>query len=137
MEIAVISGKGGTGKSSISAAFATLNKKVVLADCDVDAANLHILFEESYFHPVFKKEETKQKRVTLYSTPSCSWCNVLKNHLKASNIRFTEVDVSQNQEAAEQMVRRSGQRGVPQTDIDGQIIVGFDKNKINSLLGIQ
>jgi glutaredoxin len=61
----------------------------------------------------------------------------LKNHLKASNIRFTEVDVSQNQEAAEQMVRRSGQRGVPQTDIDGQIIVGFDKNKINSLLGIQ
>lgn len=45
MEIAVISGKGGTGKSFISAAFATLNKKVILADCDVDAANMHILFE--------------------------------------------------------------------------------------------
>ncbi len=108
----------------------------VVKGCN-DPAYYISLFEESYFHPVFKKEETKQKRVTLYSTPSCSWCNVLKNHLKASNIHFTEVDVSQNQEAAEQMVRRSGQRGVPQTDIDGQIIVGFDKNKINSLLGIQ
>ena len=47
MEIAVISGKGGTGKSSISAAFATLNGKVVLADCDVDAANLYLLFNPS------------------------------------------------------------------------------------------
>ncbi len=48
MEIAIISGKGGTGKSSISAAFATLNGKVVLADCDVDAANLHLLFNPSH-----------------------------------------------------------------------------------------
>jgi MinD superfamily P-loop ATPase len=48
MEIAVISGKGGTGKSSISAAFATLNGKVVLADCDVDAANLYLIFNPSY-----------------------------------------------------------------------------------------
>lgn len=47
MELAVISGKGGTGKSSISAAFATLNQKVVLADCDVDAANLYLLFNPS------------------------------------------------------------------------------------------
>jgi len=47
MEIAIISGKGGTGKSSISAAFATLNGKVVLADCDVDAANLYLLFNPS------------------------------------------------------------------------------------------
>jgi len=48
MEIAVISGKGGTGKSSISAAFATLNDNVVLADCDVDAANLYLLFNPSH-----------------------------------------------------------------------------------------
>lgn len=48
MEIAVISGKGGTGKSSISAAFATLNRSVVLADCDVDAANLYLLFNPSH-----------------------------------------------------------------------------------------
>jgi len=48
MEIAVISGKGGTGKSSISAAFATLSEKVVLADCDVDAANLYIIFNPTH-----------------------------------------------------------------------------------------
>jgi MinD superfamily P-loop ATPase len=48
MEIAVISGKGGTGKSSISAAFATLSDKVILADCDVDAANLYILFNPTH-----------------------------------------------------------------------------------------
>jgi len=48
MEIAVISGKGGTGKSSISAAFATLDGQVVLADCDVDAANLYLLFNPSH-----------------------------------------------------------------------------------------
>lgn len=52
MEIAVISGKGGTGKSSISAVFATLQPNVVLADCDVDAANLYLLF-----HPTHDKEE--------------------------------------------------------------------------------
>ena len=45
MEIAVISGKGGTGKSSIAAAFATLNEEVVVADCDVDAANLHLVLQ--------------------------------------------------------------------------------------------
>ena len=48
MEIAVISGKGGTGKSSISAAFATLQTNIVLADCDVDAANLYILFNPAH-----------------------------------------------------------------------------------------
>lgn len=52
MEIAVISGKGGTGKSSVSAAFATMQPNVVLADCDVDAANLYILF-----NPIHEKEE--------------------------------------------------------------------------------
>lgn len=48
MEIAILSGKGGTGKSSISAAFATMNMKVVLADCDVDAANLYLIFNPSH-----------------------------------------------------------------------------------------
>jgi glutaredoxin-like YruB-family protein len=95
------------------------------------------LFEESYFHPANKDGLPKQKRVTVYSTPSCSWCTTLKNYLKSQNIQYTDVDVSRNQQAAEDMVRRSGQQGVPQIDIEGRIIVGFDKNKINSLLGIQ
>ncbi|MDY0078621.1 MAG: glutaredoxin domain-containing protein [Bacteroidales bacterium] len=95
------------------------------------------LFEESLFSASMKEGEVPQKRVTVYSTPSCSWCNTLKAYFKTHNIRFTDIDVSKNQQAAEQMVRKSGQQGVPQTDINGQIIVGFDKAKINRLLGIQ
>ncbi|HIE15791.1 MAG TPA: NrdH-redoxin, partial [Bacteroidales bacterium] len=83
------------------------------------------------------KDDKPQKRVTVYSTPSCSWCNTLKTHLRKHRIRFTDIDVSQDQAAAEAMVRRSGQQGVPQTDIEGEIIIGFDKNRINTLLGIQ
>lgn len=73
MEIAIISGKGGTGKSSISAAFATLNGKVVLADCDVDAANLYLLF-----NPIHEEEVVYiggQKAVIDYSRcTSCRSC---------------------------------------------------------------
>lgn len=95
------------------------------------------LFEESYFRALNKIGQAAQKRVIVYTTPSCSWCTTLKNYLKLHNIRYSEVDVSRDQQAAEQMVRRSGKQGVPQTDIEGQIVVGFDKNRINSLLGIQ
>lgn len=77
-----------------------------------------------------------QKRVTVYTTPTCTWCNTIKRHFHEHGIAFQEVDVSLNQKAAEEMVRRSGQQGVPQTDINGEIIVGFDKNRINTLLNI-
>lgn len=80
--------------------------------------------------------ETPQKSVTVYTTPTCTWCNALKAHLRKHGIRFTEVDVASNPTAAEEMVNKSGQRGVPQADIDGEIIVGFDKVRINKLLGI-
>lgn len=81
-------------------------------------------------------DESPQKRVTVYTTPSCSWCNVLKTHLRKNHIHFSEIDVSADPNAAEELVRKSGQQGVPQTDIDGEIIVGFDKNRINKMLGI-
>lgn len=82
------------------------------------------------------KDSFQQKRVVVYSTRSCPWCVKLKDHLKENNIRFEDVDVSDNQARAEEMRRKSGQMGVPQTDIGGHMIVGFDKMKINSLLGI-
>jgi len=78
--------------------------------------------------------EKRQKNVTVYSTPSCTWCNTLKTYLKERKIHFRDIDVSSDQKAAEQMVNKSGQQGVPQTDIDGQIIIGFDKKRIDSLL---
>lgn len=79
----------------------------------------------------------KQKSVTVYTTPTCSWCNTLKTHLRKNGISFREVDVSRDEKAAQDMVRKSGQQGVPQTDIEGRMIIGFDKNKINELLEIK
>lgn len=80
--------------------------------------------------------EKAQKRVTVYTTPTCSWCNAIKTHFKKHGIRYREVDVSRNQSAAGEMQRKSGQMGVPQTDIGGEIVVGFDKQRINTLLDI-
>ncbi len=82
-------------------------------------------------------EAKKQPRVVVYSTPTCPWCNRLKQYLKMHNIKFRDIDVSKDPKIAEELVRKSGQQGVPQTEINGKIIVGFDKPKINQLLGIQ
>ena len=95
------------------------------------------LFENAVYVAQAKKEGKKLPQVTVYSTPTCSWCNTLKAYLRKNNIRFRDIDVSKDQKAAEAMVKRSGQQGVPQTDIDGQIIVGFDKARINQLLNIK
>jgi glutaredoxin-like YruB-family protein len=95
------------------------------------------LFDNVIYRAKLSENADKpQKRVTVYSTPTCSWCNTLKTHLKKNGIRFTDLDVSRDQQAAAEMQRKSGQMGVPQTDIEGHIIVGFDKTKINNLLGI-
>jgi len=77
-----------------------------------------------------------QKRVTVYSTPTCTFCNKLKRYFNKHGIKYTDIDVSRNQQAAMEMARKSGQRGVPQTEIDGQIIVGFDTAKLSGLLNI-
>jgi len=76
------------------------------------------------------------KKVRVYSTPACPWCIRTKQFLKENNILFEDVDVSSNQEAAEEMIQKSGQMGVPVLDIEGEIIVGFDKERIKSALGI-
>lgn len=81
-------------------------------------------------------EESGQPAVTVYTTPTCTWCTTLKNHLRKYKIRFTEVDISGDPSLAEELVRKSGQQGVPQTEINGDIIVGFDKARINKLLNI-
>src|SRR5690554_2984704 len=81
-------------------------------------------------------KNTVLKRVMVYTTPTCTWCNTIKRHFIEHGIKYHEIDVSSDQKAAEEMVQRSGRQGVPQTDINGEIIVGFDKTRINKLLGI-
>ena len=82
-------------------------------------------------------EKEKKKKITIYSTPTCPYCTVAKNYFKDNNIEFEEIDVSKDQDKAQEMIKKSGQMGVPQIEIDGEIIVGFDKEKIDDKLGIK
>ena len=76
------------------------------------------------------------KRVIIYSTPACPYCIRLKQFLKEHDIVFENHDVSADPAKAQEMMRASGQMGVPVLDIEGEIIVGFEKEKIRSALGI-
>nr|WP_319776154.1 glutaredoxin domain-containing protein [uncultured Sphaerochaeta sp.] len=78
----------------------------------------------------------RQPKVIMFSTPSCSFCVAAKRYFREKNIRFTDVDVSRDEKAAQDILRKTGQRGVPVILINNRPIVGFDKNKINSMLNI-
>ena len=74
--------------------------------------------------------------IKIYSTPSCVYCKTLKSYLTSKNIEFSDIDVSTNEKELEHMVKVSGQMGVPVVEIDDNVIVGFDTNRIDELLKI-
>jgi glutaredoxin-like YruB-family protein len=78
-----------------------------------------------------------QPKVIVFSAPTCSWCRVVKQHLKQNNIEFKDIDVSRDRQAAMDMVRRTGQQGVPVTLINNKPVIGFNKIEINRLLNIK
>jgi glutaredoxin-like YruB-family protein len=84
-----------------------------------------------------KARKKKKNRVIVFSTPTCSYCNMAKQYFRRNKIRFKDVDVSRDPAAARDLVRRTGQMGVPVIDINGKLIVGFDKPQINRLLDIR
>jgi len=75
--------------------------------------------------------------VKVYSTPTCPWCKKTKEWLKENKIEFESIDVSADKKAAEEMVEKSGQIGVPVVDIDGTIITGYDVSAMKKALNIQ
>lgn len=81
--------------------------------------------------------EKSQPKIRVFSTNSCPYCFTLKEFLKENKIEFEEIDVSRDEAAKEEMIQKSGQMGVPVVEIDGQIVVGFDKGKIIRLLDIK
>lgn len=96
------------------------------------------LSREEAMNEVARRRETyRQPRVIVFTSPTCGYCNAVKQYLRQNRIRFKEVDVSCDHRAARDMVRRSGQMGVPVVDIGGKIVVGFNRPRINKLLGIQ
>ena len=84
-----------------------------------------------------EKQQTKQPRVVVFSTPTCPHCRTAKSYLQKRNIRFTEVDVSRDASAARDMQRISGQQGVPVIQVSGRgVVVGFDRPKLDRLLDL-
>jgi glutaredoxin-like YruB-family protein len=75
--------------------------------------------------------------IRVFSTPTCPYCVTLKSFLDEKGIQYEDIDVAENEQAREEIIKKSGQMGVPVVEIDGEIIVGFDKARISQLLGIE
>ena len=76
-------------------------------------------------------------KVRVFSTPFCPYCVTLKEFLKENKVEFEDINVAEDSKAGEEMIKKSNQMGVPVVEIDNEIIVGFDKNKICELLNIK
>ncbi len=74
--------------------------------------------------------------VKVYSTATCPYCVMAKKYFEENNIAFEDIDVSASQSAAQEMIKKSGQMGVPVIEIDGKIFVGFDRAGIKKALGL-
>ena len=74
------------------------------------------------------------KKVKVYSTKTCPWCIKVKEFLKEKNVKFENIDVGDDKKASEEMVEKSGQMGVPVIVIDGKLVVGFDRDKIEEMI---
>lgn len=84
------------------------------------------------------KEEKKPNasKVKIYTTGTCPWCVKTKEFFKANNIKYEEVNVGADEKARNEMFDKSGQFGVPVTDVNGTVIVGFDKEALKKAIGL-
>lgn len=97
---------------------------------------------KSLIHQAAGVEELKPNRVKLYSTKSCPYCKMEKTWLEKNGVEHEQIYVDANQQAAEEMISRTGQMGVPVTEIgyadsEPEFIIGFDKAKLSELLGVK
>lgn len=76
------------------------------------------------------------KKVEIYTTPTCQYCKAAKEFFTENNVEFTEHNVMENAEERQKMIEKSGQMGVPVIFIDEDMVIGFDKEKLSSLLEI-
>jgi glutaredoxin-like YruB-family protein len=77
------------------------------------------------------------KKIKLYTTPYCTYCKLAKNFLAKNKVTFTEIDISEDEDALKDMMRRSGQMSVPVIEVDGTMVVGFNETKLKKLLGVK
>ena len=75
------------------------------------------------------------KKIKVYGVPGCPFCKKTKAFLKNKGLNFEDIDVAANHDLAKEMIKKSGQMSVPVIEIDGKILIGFDKGKMENLLG--
>jgi glutaredoxin-like YruB-family protein len=80
------------------------------------------------------QNQTAEKKVIIYSTPTCPYCVYTKQYFTQQGVSFVDVDVSRDRAAAQEMINKSGQMGVPVIDIGGKIVVGFQPNIFEKLM---
>ncbi len=76
-------------------------------------------------------------KIKIYTTPSCAYCKMAKEYLKSKDLEYEEYNVAIDVEKQKEMIEKTGQFGVPVIDIDGKIVIGFDRTKVNEYLGIK
>ncbi len=76
------------------------------------------------------------KKVTIYSTPTCHFCHMAKDFFKEKGVTFTDYNVAQDLEKRQEMIQKSGQMGVPVIFVNDQLIIGFDQERLASALGL-
>jgi glutaredoxin 3 len=82
----------------------------------------------------FTMETKKIFKITTYTLSWCPHCKALKEYLSKNNIEYENIDVEENEDKAEDIIEKTGQSGFPIIDIDGEILIGFDIDKIELLL---
>lgn len=75
------------------------------------------------------------KKIKVYGVPGCLFCKKTKEFLKSKGLNFEDLDVAADHDLAKEMIKKSGQMSVPVIEIDGNIVIGFDKEKMENLLG--
>ena len=77
------------------------------------------------------------KEIKIYTTPSCVYCKMTKGFFAKNNVQYQELNVAADLKAREEMIQKSGQLGVPVTTVDGEVIIGFDQERLSKLLGVK
>lgn len=79
----------------------------------------------------------EKNKIRVFSTSTCPYCVTLKAYLDEKDFKYEDINVAEDKKAAKEMIEKSGQMGVPVVEINNEIIIGFDKTKINQILGIK
>ena len=74
--------------------------------------------------------------ITIYSTPSCVYCKKAKQFLKDNNLDFTEVNVVESKEVLDEFVKKTGQKGVPVIEVDGEMVIGYNEDWLKKKVGL-